>query len=69
METTLVGVVEVDPKQLLEDGIRKELVQKIANAMDKILVFKSGKKEPSFQARLKTLKATLSGLRRSFMCK
>ena len=26
MKTTLVGVIKVDPKQLLEDGIRKELV-------------------------------------------
>eukprot|EP00961_Rhodomonas_salina_P285192 3853717-Rhodomonas_salina.1 len=27
METTLVGMIEVDPKQLLQEGIRKELVR------------------------------------------
>lgn len=33
MKTTLVGVVKVDPKQLLEDGIRKELVKQVASAL------------------------------------
>lgn len=42
METTLVGVVKVDPKQLLEDGIRKELVRQIASALDRMLQFKGG---------------------------
>ena len=27
MKSTLYGVIKVDPKQLLEDGIRKELVR------------------------------------------
>ena len=31
--------VQVDPKQLLEDGIRKELVRQVADAFDKTLVF------------------------------
>lgn len=30
MKSTLVGVVKVDPKKLLEDGIRKELVRQVA---------------------------------------
>lgn len=34
MKTTLVGVVKLDPKQLLEDGIRKELVKQVAWALD-----------------------------------
>eukprot|EP00013_Stygamoeba_regulata_P029964 CAMPEP_0177666190 /NCGR_PEP_ID=MMETSP0447-20121125/21451_1 /TAXON_ID=0 /ORGANISM="Stygamoeba regulata, Strain BSH-02190019" /LENGTH=1237 /DNA_ID=CAMNT_0019172325 /DNA_START=97 /DNA_END=3811 /DNA_ORIENTATION=- len=40
METTLVGVIQVNPRQLLEDGIRKELVATIASAMDKSLIFR-----------------------------
>lgn len=39
MKTTLVGVVKVDPKQLLEDGIRKELVQQVAWALHSGLIF------------------------------
>ena len=39
MKTTLVGVIKVDPKQLLEDGIRKELVVKVAAAMHSSLIF------------------------------
>jgi len=39
METTLVGIIEVDPKKLLEDGIRKELVNHIATALDQVFAF------------------------------
>ena len=39
MKTTLVGVIKVDPKQLLEDGIRKELVKQVAAALHLGLIF------------------------------
>ena len=39
MKTTLVGVIKVDPKQLLEDGIRKELVMQVALALHQGLIF------------------------------
>ena len=39
MKTTLVGVIKVDPKQLLEDGIRKELVKQVAAALHHGLIF------------------------------
>ena len=29
MKSTLVGVIKIDPKKLLEDGIRKELVNQV----------------------------------------
>lgn len=38
-ETTLVGVIKVNPKQLLEDGIRKELVKQVAFALHRGLIF------------------------------
>ncbi|EFC38863.1 predicted protein [Naegleria gruberi] len=41
MERTLMGIVEIDPKQLLEDGIRKELVRQIAMALHSNLIFNS----------------------------
>ena len=33
MKTTLMGVITVDPKQMLEEGIRKQLVKKIINVL------------------------------------
>ena len=67
METTLVGVIEVDPKQLLEDGIRRELVVQIARAMDEILVFNKAK-PGELEQRLGILAQKLDGFRRSFEC-
>lgn len=68
MEKTLMGIVEVDPKQLLEDGIRKELVRQIAVALDTTLQFKSGKIQ-DFEIQLKQVKDKLQGMLRSFECK
>jgi len=34
-----MGIIKVDPKQLLEDGIRKELVKQVAYALHKGLIF------------------------------
>ena len=48
MKTTLVGVVKVDPKQLLEDGIRKELVQQVAFALHSGLIFNPKAKVSNF---------------------
>ena len=43
MQTTLLGVIKVDPKELLHDGIRRELVRQVTIALDAGLVFRSGK--------------------------
>mmetsp|Transcript_12766 Transcript_12766/g.36085 ORF Transcript_12766/g.36085 Transcript_12766/m.36085 type:complete len:1178 (-) Transcript_12766:150-3683(-) len=67
MESTLIGVVQVDPKQLLEDGIRKKLVEVLSKTMHESLVFNL--KKPSmqdFETRLKELSFRLDGLLRSF---
>ena len=36
MRTTLVGVVQVDPKKLLEEGLRRELVTRCCQPKTKI---------------------------------
>jgi WASH complex subunit strumpellin len=65
MKTTLVGIIKVNPKQLLEDGIRKELVRKVALALHSGLVFKT-KMPQELTHRLDELAATMDGFRRSF---
>jgi WASH complex subunit strumpellin len=45
MEKTLLGVIQVDPRAILEDGIRKELVRQISGAMDAVLRFPHSDKD------------------------
>lgn len=39
MKKTLLGIIEVDPRQVLEDGLRKELVYRVSLAFHDILQF------------------------------
>ncbi|KAF6031772.1 KIAA0196 [Bugula neritina] len=66
MKTTLMGIIKVDPKQLLEDGIRKELVKQVAYALHKGLIFNPKAKTSELMPRLRELGAKMDGFRRSF---
>lgn len=66
MEKTLVGVICIDPKQLLEDGIRKELVKNISLALHINLSFNSKAKISELEPKLKTLAQIMNGYKRSF---
>ncbi|XP_034373429.1 WASH complex subunit 5 [Arvicanthis niloticus] len=66
MKTTLVGIIKVDPKQLLEDGIRKELVKRVALALHRGLIFNPRAKPSELMPKLKELGATMDGFHRSF---
>jgi len=78
MKVTLLGVVEVEPTQLLEEGIRKELVFRIAEALHTVMQFQAPKKskkkrrnEPAnniqlFENRLGDITKQLSAFQRSF---
>nr|XP_033788888.1 WASH complex subunit 5 isoform X2 [Geotrypetes seraphini] len=66
MKTTLVGIIKVDPKQLLEDGIRKELVRRVALALHKGLIFNPRAKPSELMPKLKDMAATMDGFHRSF---
>uniref|UniRef100_A0A8D2ZZ93 WASH complex subunit 5 n=1 Tax=Scophthalmus maximus TaxID=52904 RepID=A0A8D2ZZ93_SCOMX len=57
---------EVDPKQLLEDGIRKELVKRVAYALHKGLIFNPKTKPSELMPKLKDMAATMDGFYRSF---
>ncbi|XP_069587983.1 WASH complex subunit 5 [Ranitomeya imitator] len=66
MKTTLVGIIKVDPKQLLEDGIRKELVKRVALALHKGLIFNPRAKPSELLPKLKEMASTMDGFHRSF---
>ena len=62
----MVGVIKIDPKKLLEDGIRKELVIQVANALHSTLVFNSKVKVSDLNTKLPELAHKIDGFRRSF---
>ena len=69
MKKTLLGVIELDPKQLLEDGIRMELINSVSTALNENLQF-TGKsknaKELLVVENLTKLSKIMDGYRRSF---
>ncbi|XP_057658318.1 WASH complex subunit 5 [Diorhabda carinulata] len=66
MKSTLVGVICLDPKQLLEDGIRKELVLHISKALHNHLIFSPKSKYDELSQKLTTLVSIMDGFKRSF---
>mmetsp|Transcript_24845 Transcript_24845/g.36645 ORF Transcript_24845/g.36645 Transcript_24845/m.36645 type:complete len:1170 (+) Transcript_24845:53-3562(+) len=64
MEKTLLGVIQVDPRQILEEGLRRELVRQIAKAMHVNLSFHSFNGE-EVKNSLSSLAHTLDGLKKS----
>ncbi len=65
MRRTILGIIKLDPRQLLEDGIRRELVRQLTTAMHGFLVFKTGSLS-DFESRLTELGRKLDGFRQSF---
>lgn len=69
MKKTLVGVIELDPKQLLEDGIRMELINSVSAALNDNLQFNGKPKNPKellVVENLTKLSKIIDGYRRSF---
>ncbi|RWS06411.1 WASH complex subunit strumpellin-like protein, partial [Dinothrombium tinctorium] len=66
MKTTLVGIIKIDSKKLLEDGIRRELVQQVARALHNGLVFNTKNKQSELMSKLEALSQIMDGFRRSF---
>lgn len=65
MKSAFIGCVVVDSKQLLEDGIRQELVKQIVAALHSQLQF-SAKTNWELSQRLDRLHEQIDGFRRSF---
>ncbi|GAB0089631.1 WASH complex subunit homolog 5 [Sergentomyia squamirostris] len=66
MKKTLVGVIELDPKLLLEDGIRKELVRNLSSALHDTLIFSPKIRPGELDVKLSDLTKIIDGYRRSF---
>lgn len=66
MKSTLVGVICLDPKKLLEDGIRKELVLCISKALHTGFIFNAKPKPDELQTKLVALGHIMDGYKRSF---
>ena len=64
MENYLVGVIEVNPKDILDEGIRKELIKLIFTVLDSNLKFKRGDID-DFESKLNQLANNLEGFKRA----
>lgn len=65
MERTLLGVIQVDPRNILEEGLRRELVRLISQAMHTTLTFSPEHTRKEINEKMQTVARTLGGLKRS----
>jgi len=75
MEKTVLGIIQVDARQILHDGLRKELVRQVSAAMHATLVFTNDKTQTAsttqadvrvdFEKAMKQLQKLMEGFRRS----
>ncbi|KAH9083252.1 hypothetical protein LEN26_021034 [Aphanomyces euteiches] len=68
MKKTLLGILEVDPRQVLEEGLRKELVYRVSRAYHDILQFPQAEATTPKEctAIFQNLASTLQAYRLSF---
>lgn len=66
LDKTLMGVIEIDPKEILVDGIRKELGKTLAKMLHEGFIFskKAGDVE-NLESKFQMLKEKFTGLKRS----
>jgi WASH complex subunit strumpellin len=68
METTLVGVIKVEPHQLLEEGIRRELVAQVTTQLDRLVTYDRQRKLSAHELHLMLgdVATSLNGMRSAF---
>jgi WASH complex subunit strumpellin len=66
MEKTLMGVIEVDPKIILEKGIRRELLELLAKIFHNYIDFKANDKI-NLDKKLNELIAKITSVKKSFL--
>lgn len=67
LDKTLMGVIELDPKEILVDGIRKELGKTLANMLHEGFIFnkKNFGEVENIESKFLMLKEKFTGLKRS----
>ena len=63
MQTTLVGIIRIDPKTLLENGIRKELLRQLTLTMTSAFTVPQ---KGNLEWKLEQVAQRVDGIRRSF---
>ncbi|KHJ47607.1 hypothetical protein D918_01762 [Trichuris suis] len=66
LRTTVLGVIEVDPKQLLTDGILEELISEIFELLNSSFVYKRRGKPGEFSVNVTELEWKISAYRDTF---
>lgn len=67
MEKTLMGVIEVDPKIILEEGIRKELLNKLAYEFHTGIDYSESTNYNTLEEKLKVLNNKRMYIKKSFL--
>ncbi len=65
MQKTLLGVIQIDPRDILEEGLRRELVRLIAQALHNNLCSFNEMSGIEINTKYSKLAATLDGIKRS----
>ena len=69
MEMTSLGIIKVDARQILQDGLRKELVRQVSQAMHSTIDFSAsangGDLTEAFERAMGQLSGQMKGFRRS----
>ena len=66
LDKAFMGVIQVDPKEILVEGIRKELVRTVAKVLHHLFIFNDKGDNAELQEKLDFLKAKFKGLKKSF---
>lgn len=63
LDKTLMGIIEIDPKEILVDGIRKELGRTLAKLLHEGFIFT--KSQQTLESKFQMLREKFTGLKRS----
>jgi len=65
LDKTLMGVIEIEPKEILIDGIRRELGKTLAKMLHEGFIFKNKGAPEELEAKFKEMRDRITGLKRS----
>lgn len=66
LDKTLMGLIELDPKEILVDGVWKELVKTVGTILHETFIFKNPGSKDELQEKFDSLKSKFNKLEKSF---